>query len=126
MLRPADQTVKLAIRSAPDDGLPWITLATAYAARRDYESAQVAATRAVERGAGYGNELLAQLRLARATRVSEETVEEYSRLKEQVTYADRRAYTGVAVPPNESLRRVWETQKQRSTAAYTSIKKGLA
>ncbi len=89
----------MAIRSAPHDGLPWITLATTYAARRDYGSAQVAATRAVERGAGYGNELLAQLCLARAARVGEETVEEYARLKEKVTYADRRAYTAAAVPP---------------------------
>lgn len=110
----AGRLAKVSILTDPSDGLAWITMARVFFVAGQYSSAKVAAERAVSAGAGYGNELLAQLVIAQTPEEAATAVAEFERLRSLVTPADRRAYFGTAVEPRAALRHVKEEQVRRA------------
>ena len=114
--------VKLAILISPSDGLPWITLSRCFLAAKQYPSAKEAAERAVAAGAGYGNQLLAQLVMARSTEGTAQTAAEYDRLRSLVSIEDRSAYLGTAVDPRAGVRHIKDEQVRRAVGAFELMK----
>jgi len=109
---------KLSILASPSQGLAWVTLSRSFLAAKQFASAKEAADRAVSAGAGYGNELLAQLVLVRSQDGTAETAAEYDRLRSLVTMEDRSAYLGTAVDPREAVQHVKEEQVRRASGVF--------
>ena len=118
----AIKLAKLSILISPSHGLSWITLSRSFLAAKEYASAKEAAERAVSAGAGYGNEMLAQLILVQSQEGTTETVAEYDRLRSLVTMEDRRAYLGTSVDPRDAIRHIKDEQVRRAASTLELMK----
>ena len=118
----AIRLAKLSILVSPSQGLAWVTLSRSFLAAKEYSSGQQAAERAVSAGAGYGNEMLAQLVLARSHEGTAEAAAEYDRLRSLVSMEDRSAYLGTAVDPRAAVQHVKDEQVRRAVSTLELMK----
>ncbi len=112
----AGRFAKLALLSNPAQPLPWITLSRAYLEVGQSENARKAAQRAVDEGAGYGNEMLARLVLAGGAK-SKDDIQHYEAYRAAVTPQDKTAYLGVAVSGSDW----WEDLKDRQSGKTVKL-----
>lgn len=101
---------ELAIFADRANGLAWVTLARVFLARGDYTQAARAAHEAIDRGAGYGNEVLASLEMLGEDQSGSQRIDRYEMYRSRITADDRAAYLGVAVDANGMLDQIKRSQ----------------
>jgi len=109
----AARFAKLAILSDPSVGAPWITLARIYVAANQIANAERAARRSVDLGASYGNQVLADVVLAKTSGDELMAIDRYKSLRSRVTARGRRDYLGINVRNDKVIEGLWRAQRSK-------------
>jgi len=112
----------LSYRTDPTNALPLVTLARCHLVAGDAAAASRIAQRAVDEGATYANEILAQVALKTAGGSQREVAVDFERLRGRVTPGGRLAYLGCAVDAAAAWQNLKSVQADRGRKLVDKVK----